>query len=336
MKLPNGYGGIRKLGGHRRKPYAVVLTIGCDGQGRQRQHYLSYHKTRQEALAALAEYNANPCDLDAARLTFAELRDRWLAKAAGSVPHYAASAYANLAPLHAMTLRDIKRRHVQAAIDAIPLGTSSKGFAKLLCSKLFAYAVDLELIKDNLAHGVKIAQGRRSAMHRPFSADEIAMLWRHADDFGARVALVLIHTGMRPVELCLTESRNVHLEERYLVGGVKTAAGRDRAIPIAEKVAPFIGEWLAGGGEYLLMAERGGPMSYDALANRWRRSPALKSLPRRHLPHDGRHTCATLLDDAGVARRTVQLILGHAGRGITESVYTHKTIAQLVEAVNLI
>lgn len=55
-----------------------------------------------------------------------------------------------------------------------------------------------------------------------------------------------------------------------------------------------------------------------------------------HLPHDGRHTCATLLDNADVNKTIVKKILGHAGDDVTEKVYTHKTIQQLVEAINLI
>lgn len=58
--------------------------------------------------------------------------------------------------------------------------------------------------------------------------------------------------------------------------------------------------------------------------------------PRRHLPHDGRHTCITRLNDAEVNERTIQLIVGHSGSGVTQSVYTHKTIAQLIEAINRI
>ncbi|WP_367890962.1 tyrosine-type recombinase/integrase [uncultured Megasphaera sp.] len=52
--------------------------------------------------------------------------------------------------------------------------------------------------------------------------------------------------------------------------------------------------------------------------------------------HDGRHTCATLLDNAEVNDKIVKLILGHKSKDITKRVYTHKTKQQLIEAINCI
>ena len=51
---------------------------------------------------------------------------------------------------------------------------------------------------------------------------------------------------------------------------------------------------------------------------------------------DGRHTCASLLDDKDVNVKIKKLILGHASSDVTERVYTHKTLEQLLEAINLI
>ncbi|MBR6013189.1 MAG: tyrosine-type recombinase/integrase [Selenomonadaceae bacterium] len=59
-------------------------------------------------------------------------------------------------------------------------------------------------------------------------------------------------------------------------------------------------------------------------------------MPTKHLPHDGRHTCATLLDDAKVPLKIQQLILGHSSPNIANPVYTHKTIQQLIDAINRI
>jgi integrase len=53
-----------------------------------------------------------------------------------------------------------------------------------------------------------------------------------------------------------------------------------------------------------------------------------------HLPHDCRHTCATLLANADVDKKIIQLILGHRSQDITDRVYTHKTLSQLIDAVN--
>ena len=53
-----------------------------------------------------------------------------------------------------------------------------------------------------------------------------------------------------------------------------------------------------------------------------------------HIPHDGRHTCATNLKKAGVDDLTIQKILGHAPLTITGKVYIHMDVKQLLDAVN--
>ena len=39
--------------------------------------------------------------------------------------------------------------------------------------------------------------------------------------------------GWRPQELAILELEDVHLEERYIVGGMKTQDGRHRMVPVS-------------------------------------------------------------------------------------------------------
>lgn len=53
--------------------------------------------------------------------------------------------------------------------------------------------------------------------------------------------------------------------------------------------------------------------------------------------HDGRHTFASLMDDAGANEVCIKLIMGHSMRNnVTKEVYTHKTTQQLIDEVNKI
>lgn len=75
MKLPNGFGSVYKLSGNRRKPYVAKKTKGWNinpDTGKAKQLYITvgYYATRKEALTALAEFNANPYDVNAAKVTF--------------------------------------------------------------------------------------------------------------------------------------------------------------------------------------------------------------------------------------------------------------------------
>lgn len=60
MRLPTGYGSIIKLGGKRRRPFAVRITAGWSDDGKQRYQYLGYFPTRKEALSCLDDYNQRP------------------------------------------------------------------------------------------------------------------------------------------------------------------------------------------------------------------------------------------------------------------------------------
>ena len=55
-----------------------------------------------------------------------------------------------------------------------------------------------------------------------------------------------------------------------------------------------------------------------------------------HSIHECRHTCATLLNSAGANDVCIKKILGHAGTNITEQVYIHKQVSDLLEAINMI
>jgi len=55
-----------------------------------------------------------------------------------------------------------------------------------------------------------------------------------------------------------------------------------------------------------------------------------------HTPHECRHTGISLLDSAGANPLCVKRIVGHSARDITADVYTHKTLEELIETIDLI
>ena len=98
MKLPNGYGSVVKMSGKRRKPYMVRKTIGWHldkGKGRQIQDFIiiGYAETRAEGLKMLAEYNQNPYDVDTAKVTFAEVYERWSKSKYPTISHSNVKGY---------------------------------------------------------------------------------------------------------------------------------------------------------------------------------------------------------------------------------------------------
>lgn len=65
-------------------------------------------------------------------------------------------------------------------------------------------------------------------------------------------------------------------------------------------------------------------------------SPLMETLGMSHRPHDTRHTCISMLTVAGVSDKVIKKIVGHKGQGVTEIVYTHFEIEELIDAINKI
>ena len=58
---------------------------------------------------------------------------------------------------------------------------------------------------------------------------------------------------------------------------------------------------------------------------------------KKYLPHDGRHTFASLMDSAGANDVCIKLIMGHSMKNdTTKGTYTHKTLEELLTEVNKI
>ena len=188
---------------------AACVTIGWTNNGKQIKKYLGSFATRQEALNALANFNQNPYDVDLRKLTFAEVYERWCQQKFKGEPvkRVYVAAYKNLSPLHEMIFARIRKRHIQAVIDNCPLKVQAKGHMKTVCSQMFKYAIDMEIVATNFA---------------------------------------LL------VELPIQEDSEIHKPARYMRGGIKTAAGKNRVIPITEKIVPFVEGFYNPANEYLL------------------------------------------------------------------------------------
>lgn len=121
MKLPNGYGSVTKLSGNRRNPYMARVTLGRDDYGQLVRKTLGYYHTRKEALAALADYNRDPYDLSAEKVTFGDMYNQWITRYAQTVTPAIVSKYQYLykqcAPIADKPIADLKLIQLQTLID---------------------------------------------------------------------------------------------------------------------------------------------------------------------------------------------------------------------------
>jgi integrase len=137
---------------------------------------------------------------------------------------------------------------------------------------------------------------------------------------------------MRIGELLDITSDTIYLDEQYMIGGSKTEAGKNRVIPIHDRIKPLIEQNLTG--KHIIASNHGGSLTYQAVVNRFKK--VMDELGMNHKIHDARKTAVSLMHSAGIPIETVRMIVGHSGKGVTESVYLYKQPHELVEAVNMV
>ena len=350
MKMPNGYGSVFKLSGNRRKPWAARVTAGWANdpktkKSKQLYKFVGYYETRKEALKALADYNVNPFNIDTANITFQEVYERWNEEhfptvSESNVKGYKAS-FLLCAPLAGRRFVDIKLDDLQACADNSGKNYPTLRKYKTLLGLMYKYAVIHEIIpKDrNMVEYINIKKaGNPNALNRtPFSTKEIRRLWEAKDSNPYySVILMLIYSGCRISELLDLKKKEIDLSERcFKIVEAKTDAGI-RTVPIADKILPYFEYWYnLNDCEYLLSTPEGKHFEYrNYYDSYW--TPLVETLGMEHRPHDTRHTCISLLAAAGVDERIIKKIVGHKGQGVTETVYTHFEIAELLDAINKI
>lgn len=350
MKMPNGYGSVYKLSGNRRKPWAARVTDGWVNnpktkKSKQVYKFVGFYETRKEALKALADYNTNPFNIDTANITFQEVYERWSSEhfptvSDSNVKGYKA-AFLLCAPIAGRRFVDVKLDDLQAVADNSGKNYPTLRKYKVLVGLMYKYAVIHEIIpkERNVVEYINIKKaGNPNAYNRePFSKEEVARIWEVKDsNIYYTIVLMLIYTGCRISELLDLRKEDINLPERWFkVIAAKTEAGIC-TVPIAEKVVPFFDYWYnLNSCEYLLSTPEGKHFVYrNYYDSYW--TPIIEVLGMKHRPHDTRHTCISLLASAGVDERVVKKIVGHKGQGVTQVVYTHFEIAELIDAINKI
>lgn len=352
MKLPNGYGSVYKLPGNRRRPWAVRITLSCQKDAYGKYHwkykYLGYYATQTEALLSLAQFNTLPYDSSnkLSDITFSEIFEKW------SMEHYPKISPSNIRGYNAsytlcnglksMRFCDIRKIHLQKVIDTCGKNYPTLKKLKILFTVLFKYAMENDICSKDYSRYIDIQQYKnknpRSFKRQPFNQEEIDMLWQSLGKSPyASVALMLIYSGCRISELLNLKKDEINMKDScFRVTASKTEAGI-RTVPIAARIFPFFEFWIKKSDcPYLLSTPEGKRLTYpNYYTNYWK--PFMSQIGlSHHRPHDTRHTCISLLTAAGADDKIIKRIVGHAGSSITDIVYTHFEIAQLLSAINSI
>ena len=135
--------------------------------------------------------------------------------------------------------------------------------------------------------------------------------------------LIMCYSGFRISEY---KGLEISLDKKYFCGGIKTAAGKNRTVPIHPGILSFVKNRLEKFGS--LMPGR----TDDYRLNHF--YPTLDRLQIRekynHTPHDCRHTFSKLCERYGVRENDRKRMLGHSFQNdVTNAVYGHRDLKDL-------
>ncbi len=347
MRRPNGTGSVTKMPGNRRKPYAVRIPAR-DRKGRVVQKYLSFHTTQKEAWAALEAYQAQlaaggaPAPEDIG-VTLAQVYDLWSARkyakaGKASIVSYRAS-WRRVSRFGSTPVRNIGIDQWQSVIDADEQNGASKSTVNndlTLMRALSMYALERDWISKDYTQFVKLPEIGAKYEKGAFTRIEVEKLSRMAVDGipGADAALVLCYTGFRINEF-LTLTRFSYDDKAHtLTGGSKTAAGKNRVVPIHPRIQPYIDKWIAEGRDTIYT--RKGKAVSSAAFRKTIFAPLMEKLEKpAATPHWCRHTFASMLHAAGADELNIKRLMGHADENVTEH-YTHTDLDALTKTILMI
>ena len=330
MRRGNGDGSIINLGGKRRRPYAARVTVGFTPEGKQKYKYVGYYASKTEAKNALREYLVNPYNLDTKNATMLDLFNRWRDTTElnqTTIKGYV-SAFNQSYQIHRLKIREVKSFQLEDAMYA--LKPSMQGGFKNVIQHIYNQAIKNDIVEKDLSCFL-VPQRVERKKRKPFTTAQIEQIkgfnHRHND-----IVVILLYTGLRINELLEIKKENVNLNEKYIIGGKKTKAGLNRVIPIHNDIYNLIEKHYNNGVNYLI-ENNGRPVAYRTFMTvYWER---LKEyLGTDHTPHCTRHTFITQANKCELDSLCVKKIVGHATQDITNDVYSHKDIHELLHEVN--
>lgn len=332
---PNGYGCVTKLSGNRSRPWVVKVTI-YDEEGHGKQVPIDYAETEEQGNIILAQYNNNPWNIDRNKVTLVELYNRWskigLPKLGKSNQSSMKSAFKHCQKYYGVKYRSIRAYQMQDCIDNCGRGYSTQGSIKALWGHLDQFAFECDII-DKMYSQLTTAPPVPETKRTPFTDQQINDLWKISGEPWVDTVLIYLYTGFRLNELLNMKTEQVNMTDEYFQGGIKSASGKGRIVPIHPRIKPLVKALVDQGNQYLFTYE-GKKFSPTNYYRCWRE--VMEKIGADKTPHEARHTFETNLDNAKGNRKCIDMLMGHKSKDVGNRVYNHKTIDQLRETVCLL
>jgi len=314
-KLPNGKWRAVKVVGY---------YIGEDGKKHKKAPSRSDFATKREAVDYLPLLGKDPQKKELQNITFKALYDKWLPTHEDAVSKSTINCYKAAVkyfePVWFLPIRDIDVDDLQECVDACEQGKRTRRNMKTVCGLVYKHGIPRNCIPENLNLAEFLRVGDGETVHkRGFTDAEIKLIKEACGVVEyADYIYCLIYLGFRPGEFLTLDVSRYDRKGKYIVGGAKTEAGKDRCVTISPKIQPIINDLIKDRISGALFPDKatGAPLPL----RRFREDcfyPALeaagieKPKEKRLTPHSCRHTFATLMKNVKASDKDKLKLIGH-------------------------
>ena len=259
------------------------------------------------------------------------------------------AAYAYFKPLHNDNIRTISAENLQKCMDDCPRGHRTHQNMKCTAGLIWSFGMDNHYVDQDITKNLFIGKGA-SVQREPLTDIEVEKIRKQiGKDRYASYVYALCYLGYRPGEMLEIKKDQVkeHDGTLFIVEGKKTAAGRDRTVPVHEKIRTIIEQQLAlEGTDYLFPMHiidrkgtfRGFKVMTDNYFNKYAFRPLADRLgiPKHKVPYSARHTFSDKLKNADGSDKTKAALIGHSDYRFTQKKYQSTDLDELVAAMDSI
>lgn len=247
-------------------------------------------------------------------------------------------------PINTIKAKDIQKFLLKFAKKPDGSMMSRKTVANqlMIISQICKYAVYDGCIEANPALGASLPKGLKTSKRSAAGKSSEKIIKQSADVW--LFPFFILYTGLRKGEALALTGADIDKEEgliyvrksvyfesnRPLIKEPKTEAGY-RSVPILAPLAPLLPELEDD--EYLFPAplDPKSPMGYSAFNHRMNKF--CETTGAEFVPHQLRHSYATILFECGIDAKTAQHLLGHAQISTTMDIYTDFRKQAQIDAV---
>lgn len=328
---PNGTGTVYKRG----NKWTAQLRIKRHGVTTSRTK--GGFSTKAEAINCLPQLRAIESGGTKSRTVdeifqMVQQTKKWLEITPDKRSHYM-TAYRRMESIYDRDVSTLRYSELQNLVDGIEGAFYPKRDVKTILQKIVDLAVREEVCPSSKSDVVRCIElpSKPLTSKDARTPEEMQTMWddwRKTHDLITGYALIMAYTGMRTGELFAQDVTKVDPAGQSIIGGIKTDAGKDREIPIADVIVPVL--------RAVLPKARYGLVAYDENTYYANWAQMIQRTGIRPLgSYCQRHTCYTRLHEItpAVSDVVINSIIGHSNSKL-EKTYGHISLAVKLDAVN--